>query len=146
MSGAAKLSSVAYKKGNWMRYTLWGVAALCISVLFFTFFSTITNEISAAVPEGYKFSVTDHYNEGSNIRTTYYIYENKIFVEDESFESDSVNRATLIYDGVNTHDLILDENDTAELCELGVCHSAPKVLITIKKLIANKPGREYIGL
>lgn len=129
-----------------MRYTLWGVAALCISVLFFTFFSMMTNEISAAVPEGYKFSVTDNYNEGSNIRTTYYIYENRIFVEDESFESNSVSRATLVYDSINTHDLALDENDTTELCELGVCHSVPKILITIKKLIANKPSREYIGL
>lgn len=147
MSGASNLSSVAYKKGNWMRYTLWGVAAICIVVLFSTFFTMMNGEISAAVPEGYKFSVIDDYTTGSNIRTTYYVYDNnKIFVEDESFNTDSVDRATLIYDDVNTKDLALDENDTAELCELGACHQVPKVLVVIKRLISNKIGREYLGL
>lgn len=146
MSSVTKLSSVAYKKGNWMRYCLWGIASICIVILFATFFSMMTSEISAAVPEGYKFSVTDNYTSDANIRTTYYVYDNKIFVEDESFEPDSVNRATFIYDDISTQDLVLDETDTTEICELGVCHTCPRILVVIKKLIANKPAREYIGL
>lgn len=146
MSDAAKLTSVAYKKGNWMRYTLWGTAAICIIILFSTFFNMMNGEISAAVPEGYKFAVTDNYNEGSNIRTTYYIYNNKIVVEDESFTPDTVNRIVMIYDDVNTTLLRLDSEDTTEICELGACHQVPKVLSVVKQLISRRSGREYIGL
>lgn len=146
MSDASKLTSVAYKKGNWMRYTLWGVAAVCIAVLFSTFFSMMNGEISAAVPPDYKFAVTDNYNSGSNIRTTYYVYDNRIFVEDEGFESASVNRTVMIYDGINTASLELDEEDTIDICELGTCHQVPKVLPVIKQLISRRPGREYLGL
>lgn len=146
MSGAATLTSVAYKKGNWMRYTLWGTAAICITVLFSTFFNMMNGEISAAVPEGYKFAVTDNYTEGSNVRTTYYIYNNKILVEDESFEPGAVNRTVMIYDDINTASLNLDAEDIADICELGSCHQAPKVLSVVKQLIARRPGREYIGL
>lgn len=146
MSGAAELTSVAYKKGNWMRYTLWGAAAVCIVLLFSTFFNMMNGEISAAVPPGYKFAVTDNYNEGSNIRTTYYVYNDRIFVEDESFESTSVNRTVMVYDGVNTNSLELDGEDTIDICELGACHQVPKVLSVIKQLISRRPGREYLGL
>ena len=146
MSGAAELTSVAYKKGNWMRYTLWGAAAVCIAVLFSTFFNMMNGEISAAVPPGYKFAITDNYNEGSNIRTTYYVYNDRIFVEDESFESTSVNRTVMVYDGVNTNSLELDGEDTIDICELGTCPQVPKVLSVIKQLISRRPGREYLGL
>lgn len=146
MSGAAELTSVAYKKGNWMRYTLWGLGAICIAILFFTFFNVMNGKISAAVPEGYKFAVTDNYAEGSNVRTTYYVYNNKILVEDESFEPGTVNRTVMIYDGINTTSLTLDAEETAELCELGACRQEPKVLSVVKQLISRQPGREYIGL
>ncbi len=145
MSGK-ELSSVAYKKGNWMRYTLWIAAAICITLLLSTFFGMMNGEISAAVPDGYKFSVTDNYTEGSNIRTTYYVYDNCIMVEDESFENNVVNRTVMIYDGINTTTLALNAEDITDICELGSCHSSPKVLLTIKQLISRRPGREYIGI
>ena len=146
MSGSAVLSSVAYKKGNWMRYTLWGLGAVCIAILFSTFFNMMNGEISAAVPEGYKFAVTDNYTEGSNVRTTYYIYNNKIMVEDESFVPDGVNRTVMIYDSINTTSLSLDLEDTIDICELGSCHQVPKVLSVVKQLVSRQPGREYMGL
>ncbi len=146
MSGAAELTSVAYKKGNWMRYTLWGLAAICIIILFSTFYSMMNSEISAAVPEGYKFAITDNYGEGNSVRTTYYIYANKILVEDESFKSDVVNRTVMVYDDINTVSLSLDMNDTTEICELGSCRQVPKVLPVIKNLVSRHNGREYIGL
>lgn len=146
MSGSAVLSSVAYKKGNWMRYTLWGLGAICIAILFSTFFNMMNGKISAAVPEGYKFAVTDNYTEGSNIRTTYYVYDNKILVEDESFTNDSVDRCVMVYDGISTTDLSLKDDETIEICELGSCHSSPSVLATVRQLISRHPGREYIGL
>ena len=144
MTDIANLSNVAYKKGNWMRYTLWGFAAICIGVLIYTFVTMMSGEVSANVPEGYRFSVTDNYKEGSNIRTTYYVYEDKILVEDESFTDDTVNRAIMIYD-VNTDTLQYDA-DTIEMCELGTCKEKPKILATIKNLISRKIGREYLGL
>ena len=144
MTDIAKISNVAYKKGNWMRYTLWVLAAICIGTLIRTFVSAMNGEVSAAVPDGYRFSVTDNYTEGSKVRTRYYVYDDKIVVEDESIENDKVNRTVLIYDNVNTVGLQYDE-ETIQLCELGACREKPKILATIKNLISRKIGREYIG-
>ena len=141
-----KLSNVAYKKGNWMRYTLWGLAAICIVTLFTTFLGLLNSEVSANIPKGYNFSVTDNYTENSHVRTTYYVYNNRILVEDESFNGGTVNRALIVYDDVSAADLKLDTSDTIEICELGACHERPKVLAVIKKLISRKVGREYIGI
>ena len=128
-----------------MRYSLWALAAICIGVLVYSFITMMNSEVSASVPEGYKFSVTDNYVEGSNIRTRYYVYDDKILVEDESIVGDNLNRNVLIYDGFNTSSLQYDE-ETIELCELGACSEKPRILATIKSLISRKIGREYIGL
>ena len=145
MTSISNLSNVAYKKGNWMRYTLWALAAVCIGVLIYTFINTMSGDVSAAVPEGYRFSVTDNYTEGSSIRTRYYVYDDKIIAEDESINDKKVNRSILVYDSINTTTLTYDD-DTVELCELGSCLEKPKILATIKSLISRKIGREYIGL
>lgn len=145
MTDIANLTNVAYKKGNWMRYSLWIIAAICIGVLIYTFINTVNGEVSANVPEGYRFVVTDNYIEGSSLRTRYYVYDNKILVEDESTNDNIVSRTVMIYDGINTAPLNYDE-ETVELCELGACKEKPKILATIKTLISRKIGREYIGL
>ncbi|MBQ3452822.1 hypothetical protein IJG28_01285 [Candidatus Saccharibacteria bacterium] len=145
MTDIANLSNVAYKKGNWMRYSLWALAALCIGVLIYSFVNMMNGEVSASVPEGYRFVVTDNYVEGSNIRTRYYVYDDKILVEDESTNDNVVSRTVMIYDSVSTSGLEYDE-ETLELCELGSCKEKPKILSTIKSLISRKIGREYIGL
>ena len=145
MTSISNLSNVAYKKGNWMRYTLWALAAVCIGILIYTFINTMSGDVSAAVPEGYRFSVTDNYTEGSSIRTRYYVYDDKIIAEDESINDNKVNRSILVYDSINTTTLTYDD-DTVELCELGSCLEKPKILATIKSLISRKIGREYIGL
>lgn len=129
-----------------MRYTLWGLAAICIGILIFSFINMMNSDISAAVPKGYRFSVTDNYAEGSKIRTTYYVYDDHILVEDESFDSDKINRIVMIYDSINTASLNYDADDTTKICELGSCYERPKVLAVIKRLISHKIGREYIGL
>lgn len=148
MSNLDQLSNVAYKKGNWMRFTLWGIGAVCIAILFANFIATINKDASTiSAPEGYKFSVTNNYHEGSTISTTYYVYQdNKIIVRDESTIDDHPNISMLIYDGINTSPLELDENDTIEICELGACSEKPKIIAVIKNLISRKLGREYIGL
>lgn len=144
MSGA-ELSSVAYKKGNWMRYTLWGLAAVCIGLLIYTFISTMNGSFSASVPEGYKFAVTDN-PEGSTVRTTYYVYDDKILVESESYNGSSLDRAILVYDNVDTKNLKYNESDVTEVCKGDVCSSQPKVLATIKKMLSHKIGRGYVGI
>ncbi|MBQ3353362.1 hypothetical protein IJG89_03430 [Candidatus Saccharibacteria bacterium] len=145
MTNISNISSVAYKKGNWMRYTLWILAAVCIGMLIHAFITTMNGEVSANVPDDYRFALTDNYAEGSHIRTSYYVYDDKILVEDESFDDHGVNRVVMIYDNINTTSLYLDSEDTIEICELGSCGAYPKVLATIKSLISRKIGREYIG-
>ncbi len=144
MTSIDNISNVAYKKGNLMRYTLWALAAVCIGTLIYTFINTMSGDVSASVPEGYRFSVTDNYTEGSNIRTIYYVYDDRIMVEDESIDNNNVNRAILVYDNINTTPLAYDD-ETIELCELGDCSEKPRILATIKSLISRKIGREYIG-
>ena len=144
MTDIANISNVAYKKGNWMRYTLWGLAGICIAILIYTFINMMNTEVSATVPEGYKFSVSNDYH--TKVRTTYYVYDDKILVEDEGFNDDSVDRTVKIYDGINTDPLQLDSEDTIEVCEYGSCSQVPKVLVTIKQLLSRRVGREYIGL
>ena len=146
MTNIAKLSNVAYKKGDWMRYTLWFLAAVCIGILIHTFITTMNGEVSASVPDDYRFAIVNNYAEGSKIRTSYYVYDDKILVVDESFDDNGVNRSVMIYDNVNTDTLYLDSDDTTEICELGSCGAYPKVLATIKSLLSRKVGREYIGL
>lgn len=146
MTDIAKLSNVAYKKGNWMRYTLWFLAAVCIGILIQTFVTTMNGEVSASVPDDYRFAIVNNYADGSKVRTSYYVYKDKILVVDESFEDSAVNRTVMIYDDVNTDTLYLDSDDTTEICELGSCGAYPKVLATIKSLLSRKVGREYIGL
>lgn len=146
MTNISQISNVAYKKGNWMRYTLWFLAAVCIGILIQTFITTINGEVSASVPDNYRFSITDNYAEGSHLRTSYYVYDDKILVVDEGFQNDEVNRSVMIYDGINTQSLYLDSEDTTEICELGSCGVYPKVLLTIKSLLSRRTGREYIGL
>lgn len=146
MTDIANLSNVAYKKGNWMRYALWALAAICIGMLIYAFITTIKGEVSSSIPDNYRFVVVNNYAEGSKVRTSYYVYDDKILVADESFDKDGTNRVVMIYDNVNTDGLYLDPDDTTEICELGSCGSYPKVLKTIKDLLSNKIGREYIGL
>lgn len=143
---SAELTSVAYKKGNPLRYSLWGLAVLCIILLFSTFFNVMSGEASPSVPEGYKFSVTDNYNEGDDLRTVYYVYDNRILVEDESSNDGELNRVVMVYDDINTTSLSLNADDTTEICQFGACHTYPKVLAVIKKLISRKNGREYLGV
>ena len=145
MTDIAKLSNVAYKKGNWMRYTLWFLAAICIGILIQTFITTINGEVSASVPDDYRFAIVNNYGEGSKVRTSYYVYKDKILVVDESFGNSTANRSVMIYDNINTDTLYLDTDDTTEICELGSCGVYPKVLATIKSLLSRKIGREYIG-
>lgn len=147
MTDIAKLSNVAYKKGSWMRYTLWGIGTICIAVLLYNFIHIMNGkDATASVPEGYRFSVTDDYADNSTIRTTYYVYDDKILVSDESINDGNINRSVLVYDGIATASLNYDNDDTIEICELGACSERPKILAVIKRLVSRKIGREYLGL
>lgn len=146
MSGG-ELSSVSYKKGNYMRYTLWSLAAICIGLLIYTFITTLNSDISANIPEGYRFSVTENYANDPNIRTSYYVYEDRILVEKESYDDHGLNRSLVMYDGVDTKNLSYDSSQDAEDCdETNSCKARTKALTSIRKLISRKTGREYVGL
>ena len=143
--GSRELSSVTYKKGNWVRYSLWGIATLCIGILIFMFVLTLNNEISATAPNGYKFSISDNYDKDNNTYTTYYIYDDHILVEKRQPKDDNSKPIGIIYDNINTSSLIKEYDDSLNNCGTDDCYPSSKILTAIKKLISNKPGREYIG-
>ena len=144
MSGA-ELTSVAYKKGNWLRYTLWALAAVCIGVLIYFFVNTLREATASSVPEGYAFAATDGHGSDGKLRTTYYVYDDKILVEDETFKENSVDRIIIIYENIGTDSLSYNFDDTIEICEADNCYNRPRVITKIQKLLAGKIGREYTG-
>ena len=130
-----------------MRYLLWALGVVCVAALITTFLNVISSDsFSASIPDGYRFYVSDNYNGDGKLRTTYYVYDNKIIAEDESFSNDKVNRTVLVYDNISTASLQYNDAETTKFCELGACIEKPKVLVTIKNLISRQTGREYIGL
>lgn len=140
------IDSVTYKKGSKTRLLIWGMSFILIIATAVTFINMVNNEVSATVPSGYRFSVSDNYSSGGKIRTIYYVYDDKILTEDETRTDDKIERTVMIYDDVSTFGLKLDSEDQTEICELGSCTSQPKVLATIKKLLQRKIGRQYIKL
>ena len=143
MTDIANLSNVAYKKGNWMRYTLWMFAAACIGLLIYYLVVVFNGETVVRVPEGYKFSLTDNYHEGDTRKTTYYAYESKIMVEDEYFTNEGVNKVIMTYDA-DTEALGFDA-DKVQRCEQENCKEKSEMLSAVKKMILWKIGREYKG-
>lgn len=138
------IDSVTYKKGSKTRLIVWGMVAVLVGISIMTFVSLVDHEVSAAVPEGYRFVVVDNYASGGKVRTTYYVYDGKILVEDESRTNDKIDRTVMVYDDVNTQDLKINQEDQMEICELGSCSSQPKILATIKRLLQHRIGRQYI--
>ena len=143
MTVVAEISNVSYKKGNLMRYTLWGFVLVGMIFLATTFGKVMHEQVSAVVPEGYRFLVTDKRWASGGLKTVYYVYDDKILVEDINLyaDGDEVDRAVRIYDDISTYGLEYDNDCDEEdvLCE-------PKVLTTIRNLVSRKIGREYIGL
>lgn len=140
------IDSVTYKKGNKMRYALWGIALIGVIFLATTFGKVLHEQVSATVPEGYRFSVSDNKWASGGLKTVYYVYDDKILVEDINLYVDdekNVDRVVTIYDDINTVDLRYDEDGE---CDDGEPLSEPKILTTIKSLVSRKIGRQYIGL
>lgn len=144
MTKVANMSNVAYKKGNWMRYALWGIAAICIGGLIFSFVVAMNEEMSSSIPDGYKFALTDDSKKTSGSKTTYYVYDNKILVENEEGSGETINRIVMMYN-VNTEVLDYDA-EAVQQCELDNCKEKSEILESIKHLILWKTGREYRGL
>ena len=140
---SAELTSVAYKKGNLMRYSIWAVAIICLVLGGVLSAQMLNAEFSPDVPENYNFAVSDPQTESSGIRTTYYVYNKSIIVKQENIKKGSDEHSTVIYNGIDTSALILDTRDTTNVCDEKACYNIPKVVDAIKKSIHGKAAREY---
>ena len=130
------------KKNKWLNYGFWIIAiALAIASILF-FIGTFDHKVNEPVPSGYRFVVEDHYAKSGVGWATYYIYDSYILVRKDDAEN---TQPPLIYDVADAAKLTYDENDTVKTCDIDSCYDYPKILNTIKKLIANKFGREYTG-
>lgn len=142
MSGQ-ELTSVAYKKGNFVRYGLWAIVVVLLIVSAVISTQILKNEFSTTVPSGYKFIVSDAKAEANGNRTTYYVYADSILVDNLDLTSESRKRTSYIYDNVDTSSLELDTEDTYDECDSDACYKIPKVVQSIKKMLHGKIGREY---
>ena len=130
------------KKDKWLQCGFWVIAfALAVTAIVF-FIGTFDHKVKEPVPSGYKFMVEDHYAKSGTGWATYYVYDSYILVRKDDSEN---ARPPMIYDVTDAAKLTYDENDTVRTCDADSCYNYPKVLNTIKKLIANKFGREYTG-
>ena len=85
-------------------------------------FGNFLNNNTKAVPDGY------------------YVYD-KYIIE----QKDPASAAyPLIYEGLDTTSLVLDEKSLAKVCDQSACYKYPKVVDEIKKLLTGRPSREYI--
>lgn len=150
MTGVVEMSSVSYRKGGWMRYTLWGVAFVVLIILIITFMSAISDSSSRAIPAGYKFAVIDNHESDNNgndtTTTTYYVYTDRIMVEDDTIRGRKSEKIIMIYDGINTEELVAVANEANKDCTNESCRKNPKVVAKVKKAISGRVGREYTGL
>ena len=109
MSG--ELSSVAYKKESWKRYVLWEIVATLLIMTAIVWVRSIKQEFDSGMPEGYRFMVADERSEEKGVKTVYYVYDNKIIVEQAGLGEGDEKKPTLIYDGIDTSTLEYDEED-----------------------------------
>lgn len=130
-------------KESWLRYGFW-VIAVALAAFAIWFFINMFNHKLAAVPDGYKFSIEDHYAANTATWVTYYIYDTYVLVRNDDPDSNGSSPA-IIYDGVDTSKLTLDENDTTKACDSDSCYEYPKVLSSVKQSIVGKAWREYTG-
>ncbi len=140
----ANLISTESNQNKIVRYGFFAIAITVVAMALSLFLNLFNNKVSKPVPDGYKFSVTDHASENTSNWATYYIYDNSIIVFKEFKDESSNISPTVIYEGLNTSDLVLDENATAKTCDSAACYNYPKVLDAIKKLLINRPSREYL--
>ncbi|MBR3176020.1 hypothetical protein IKF26_01300 [Candidatus Saccharibacteria bacterium] len=139
------MSNAEEKQEQWIHYGFWIVAfALAIFAAFF-FVNLLDNKFKP-IPDGYRFSVTDHSTMNDKNWATYYIYDGYILVDKEVADDGSEASKAVIYDGIDTSTLELNEQDIAEFCDVDACYHYPKVIDTIKKMLVNKASREYTRL
>ncbi len=129
-----------------IHYGLWIISTVIISLAISFFIKLLNNHVLQPIPDGYRFSVVDHSTTNTADWKTYYIYDNQIIVYKEFPDESSSSSPAVIYDNLDTTDLVLNEEDLAKSCDSGGCYQYPKVLNEIKKLIAGKVSREFLRL
>ena len=130
-----------YKKEKWVRYAFWFLAGVLVAIVIAILVSFLNNKTTVRVPNGYAYAIEEHFAKNNNLWSTYYVYDNYILITKDNGEDNPI----MAYDGIGASNLSYKEGDTVRTCDEDSCFDYPKVLITIKKLIANKIGREYTG-
>ncbi len=138
------LISTEGNQNKFVRYGFFIVAIVLVVLAALLFKNFFDNNVSKPVPDGYKFSITDHNTKNTEDWATYYVYDNHIIVLKEIKDNNSKGSQDTIYEGLDTSRLILDESDTSKTCDSVACYTYPKVLDAIKKLLVGRPSREYL--
>lgn len=130
-----------YKKERWIQYGFWFIAGVLVAAVIFFLIKYLNEKTTIAVPQGYNYSIEDHYTKNEALWSTYYVYSNYILVTKDGEEDSPI----IAYDGIDTSIFGYDENDTTKACDADSCYTYPRALDAIKKYLSTKYGREYIG-
>ncbi len=129
---------------KWLRHGFWFIAGIIAAFAVFKIYKMVTNRITLLdVPSGYDYVIEDHFAKSDTNWATYYIYGDYVLVKKDGEEEK--DDPAMIYDGIGSSKLEYKEEDTVKMCDADSCFAYPEVLISIKKFIANKFGREYTG-
>ncbi|MBR3052448.1 hypothetical protein IKG60_02410 [Candidatus Saccharibacteria bacterium] len=103
------------------------------------------NDTNTDLPNDYVFAVIDDANTINGAVVTYYVYNDKVITERRQASDEQGEKAILVYDGVDTSKVVYTGDNATEVCAVTVCKKKNKPLKVVKKIIADKVGREYVG-
>lgn len=132
------------KVEKWLKGCFLVLVVISVGIAAWYFVGAVQEKTVMAAPGGYRLVVAEE--TGNNSRTVYYVYEDKIFKEEEKYEGEELASDMFwVYDGVDTSTVEYEGEDATVICTVSECREKKKALAALKKLLDGKVSREYIG-
>ncbi|MBQ3464681.1 hypothetical protein IJH15_00445 [Candidatus Saccharibacteria bacterium] len=131
------------KREKWIRHGFWFIAGAFAALAIFKLYTFMNKKLDLTIPSGYDYVIEDHFAKSDTNWATYYVYGDYVLVTKDGEEEK--DEPAMIYDGIGSSKLEYNEENTVKMCDSDSCFAYPEILVSIKKFIADKFGREYTG-
>lgn len=132
------------KVEKWLKGCFLILVVVSVGVAAWYFVGMVQKKIVLAAPVGYRLAIAE--DVGKNNRVVYYVYDDKVFKEEEKYEEgELVSDVFMVYDGVDTSAIEYEGEDATGVCTVSECKEKKKALAALKKTLNGKASREYIG-